>query len=372
MKNFKQALHVSICLVCFISFAQAKKIKHTFHMVPKVDVYIVQKPTNLPIHVQYPAFVAPYKTAMVVSRASGILEKKYFKSGQYVKKGVLLYKIQDDQYKALYDASYGSMLMDKAVLTNALKNWNRVKQLFAVKATSTAARDNAYYAYQEAKARLIVAKANMQTAKINLGYTDVRAPISGVVGLKRVDVGNLVSATPPTNLIEITQNKKVYVNFSMPMSDYIKIKQHIWNVHVPYFKATLEVHGRIIKEIGIVDFIDTNINKATSTVKMRAVFNNSNKYLMAGDFVHIYLVGIIQRNAIKIPQEAVLQNPLGTIVFIVDNGHVQARPVVLGRTSGNYFLLKSHTLSPGTKVIVDDFFRLKPGSKVLVDKIVNH
>jgi len=372
MRNFKQALHVSICLACFIAFAQAKKIPKHFHMVPKADVYIVQKPTNLPVNVQYPAFIAPYKTAMVVSRASGILEKKYFKSGQYVKKGALLYKIQDDQYRALYDASYADMLMDKAILSNALKNWNRVKQLFAAKATSTATRDNAYYTYQEAKARLMVAKANMKTAKINLGYTDVRAPISGVTGLKRVDVGNLVSATPSTNLIKITQNKKVYVNFSMPMNDYIKIKQHIWSVDLPYMKAKLKVHGKIIKQTGIVDFIDANINRATSTVKMRAIFNNNNKYLMAGDFVHIYLKDIIQRNAIKIPQKAVLQNPLGTIVFIVVNNHVQVRPVVLGRTSGNYFLLKSHTLSPGTKVVVDNFFRLKPGSKVLVDKIVNN
>lgn len=371
MKTFKQALHVSIWLVCFVSLGQAKHISHHFNMIPKADVYVVPKPQNLLIKVQYPGFISSYKKALVVARASGILEQKYFTSGQYVKKGELLYKIQDDQYKALYDAAYGAMLMDKAALNNALKNWNRVKQLFAAKATSKASRDNAYYAYQEAKAALIQAKANMQTAKINLDYTNVRAPISGYTGLKMVDVGNLVSATLPTKLIKITQNNKVYVNFSMPMNDYAKIKQHIWSVNQSNIKAKLKVDGHMVSQTGLVDFIDVNINQATSTVKMRALFDNRNRYLMAGDFVHIYLEGISQHNAIQIPQKAVLQNPLGTIVFIAVHGHVEVRPVKLGRTSGKYFVLKSHTLAPGTKVIVDNFFRLKPGGKVQVDKIVN-
>lgn len=371
MKNFKKVLYVSVCMICFVSLAQAKNMPHSYSMVPKADVYVVTKPQNLPVQVQYPAFVSSYKNTTIVARASGILEKKYFKSGQYVKKGELLYKIQDDQYKALYNAAYGQVLLDKAALNNAFKNWNRVRQLFAAKATSTAARDNAYYAYKEAKAQLIIAQAKMQTAKINLDYTDVKAPISGTTGLKMVDVGNLVSATLPTKLLQITQNNKVYVNFSMPMSDYEKIKQHIWHVDQNRIEAKLKVHGKMIQQTGFVDYIDANINKATSTVAMRALFGNKSRFLMAGDFVHIYLEGISEHNVIKIPQKAVLQNPLGTIVFVVVHGHIQIRPVKLGRSSGNYFLLKSDTLVPGSRVVVDNFFRLRPGGKVKIDKIVN-
>ncbi len=339
---------------------------------PKADIYIVPKPMTLPITLKYPATIKAYKKVQVVSRALGILELKNFKEGQKVNKGDLLYQIEDDIYKARVEAARASLQMNNATLNNATRNWKRVKKLFTQKAVSSEKRDNALSSYEQSLASVSLAKAQLKQAQIDLAYTKVKAPISGVVGLKQVDVGDLVTNTPPSRLVEITQKDKVFVEFSAPMSDYKKIKNHIWSIKdSSNIKVQLEVNGKIFKKEGIVDFIDVNTDSKTSIVKMRAIFDNKDGYLMPGQFVRVITDNIIQKDIITIPQKAVLQNPLGTIVFVEEHGHVGVRPVVVGDTSKDKFVVKGGALKVGDKVIVNNFFRLKPGGEVVVDKIIN-
>ncbi len=339
---------------------------------PKADIYVIPKPTVLPITLEYPGTVKAYKKVQVVARALGILEKKDFREGQAVKKGDLLYEIEDDIYKARVAAAKASLEMSSASLNNATRNWERVKKLFTQKAVSSEKRDNALASYAQSLAAQSLAKSQLKQARIDLAYTKVKAPISGIIGLKQVDVGNLVSNTPPTKLVEITQKDKVFVEFSAPMSDYIKIKNHIWSIkdNAP-IKVTLEVDGKVLKKEGVVDFIDVNTNNQTAIVKMRAIFDNKDGFLMHGQFVRVVTNNIIQKNIITIPQKAVLQNPLGTIVFIEDHGHVGVRPVAVGNVSGDKFVVAGGPLKSGDKVIINNFFRLKPGGEVVVDKIIN-
>ncbi len=340
--------------------------------VPKADVFVVPKPTVLPITLKYPAIVKAYKKVQVVARALGILEKKNFIEGQRVNKGDILYQIEDVTYKAQVDAAKASLKMSEASLDNATRNWKRVKKLFSQKVISQEKRDNALFAYEKSLASVSLAKAELQQTQINLAYTKVKAPIGGITGLKQVDVGDLVSNDPPTKLVEITQNDKVFVDFSVPMSDYKNIKNHLWSIkdNAP-MKVQLEVDGKLLKKEGIVDYIDVNTNNQTGIVKMRAAFDNKNSYLMPGQFVRIITSNIIQKNVITVPQKAVLQNPLGTIVFIEDHGRVGVRPVILGNVSGDKFIVAGGPLKSGDRVIVNNFFRLKPGGKVVADKIIN-
>jgi len=356
-----------------LSFAAAPSHKRAFKMpTPKADVYIVQKPSTLEIILKYPAQIKSFKNTTVVSRVSGTLEKKYFTEGEEVDKGDLLYKIEDSAYKAKLDAAKASLQMSQAILNNAIRNWGRVKKLYKQKALSQEKRDDTLSAYEQAKASLSLSKAKLEQAKINLAYTKVLAPISGHTGLKKVDVGDFVSSKPPSALISITDNKKVYVNFSMPFSDYINIKNHLWQIPKnKKIKIDITIDGKILKQQGVVDFIDSNVDKKTSTVKFRAVLDNNHGYLMPGSFAKIVLRGMSQKNVIMIPQKAVLQNPLGTVVFIAKNGHVEVSPVVTGRESGRNYIVKRSSLKSGDKIIVNNFFRLRPSSKVIVDKIVN-
>jgi len=372
MNNLKHAIvvaMVSLLMIPTISFAiqSAKKMPP-----PKADVYIVPKPQSLPIILKYPAQIKSFQNIKVVSRVTGVLESKHFVEGQKVNQGDLLYKIEDAIYKAKVDAAKASVQMSKASMNNASRNWQRVQKLYRSKSVSDEKRDNALFSYEQATASYAMAKAQLSQAKIDLAYTSVKAPISGIVGLKKVDIGDLVTNTPPQELTTITQNEKVYIDFSMPLSDYKNIKNGLWSLpEANKIKVTIEINNKPTPYNGVIDFIDVNINQNTSTVKMRAIVDNPDNFLMPGNFIRVVLNGIVQKNVITIPQKAILQNPLGTIVFIEKDGKVGVKPVIIGKETGDKYVVAGGPLQSGDRVIVNNFFRVKPGADVVVDKIIN-
>jgi len=340
--------------------------------IPKADIYVIPKAKNIPVDLKYPAQIESFQNVNVVSRVLGILEKKHFIEGQKVKKGDLLYEIEDDIYVAIVDAAKASVKMNEATLQKATRDWDRIKELHLKKAVSTQAKDESLSFYEEAAASLLLAKAQLLQAQINLDHTKVKAPISGTTGLKKVDIGSLVSAVPATELINITHNDIVFASFSMPLTDFANFKNNIWlmpkNNKVKLF---VEVDDKLTNIGGEIDFIDVNVDKNTATVKIRAKIDNNESFLMPGSFVRVALEGITEKNVIIIPQKAVLQNPLGTIVMVEKDGVVTVKPVTLASESGDNFIIRTGPLQSGDRVIVNNFFRLKPGAKVEVDKIIN-
>jgi membrane fusion protein (multidrug efflux system) len=297
-----------------------------------------------------------------------VLQKKFYKEGQYVKKGELLYKIEPDIYKAQLDATLANLMVAKANLYKAQRDWERYSSLYKEHAVSQKIRDDMLSAYKSAKAQVDAAKSQVKLAKINLDYTDVKATISGVTGLKLADVGEYITAD--RKLVEITQIDPIHAEFSIPNLDMLKAKYSVNNGSWsnPQLRAYINVNKKEYK--GYVDFIDKKVEVSTSTTKTRAVFENKERELMPGEFVRIMLHGLIRKDAIVIPQKAVLQDPLGTVVFVVDKGKAQAKPVKLGETSGNYYIIEQG-LQEGDLVIVNNFFKVKPGMPVKIDKIIN-
>lgn len=372
MKKFKQALVLSALSLCVVPSLVVAEGLPPKMPTPKADVFIVPEAQSLPIMLKYPAEIKSLQNVKVVSRVLGVLENKYFTEGQKVKQGDLLYKIEDNSYKAKVDEASASVKMNEATLDNASRNWERVKTLYTNKAVSQEKRDATVSAYDQAVASLALAKAQLHQAQIDFNYTKVTAPISGTVGIKKVDIGDFVLSTPPTTLVEITQNSKVYVEFSMPLSDYTNIKNNLWVMPKNgKLNVALEIDNKPTPKVGTVDFMDANVDKSTGTVKMRALVDNADDFLMPGSFARIILNDIVQKNVITIPQKAVLQNPLGTIVFIEDNGRVGVRPVVLGNETGDKYIVMGGPLKSGDKVITNNFFRLKPGEEIAVDKTIN-
>ncbi len=341
------------------------------HALP-VDVYRVEKPKDLPVDLEYPARLKSVQRVTVYARVSGVLMKKFYKDGQFVKKGDLLYEIEPDTYKALVDSAKAEVKSAKAALNKAKRDWRRVKALYDAKTVSQKTRDAALSAYEIAKADLEKAKANLTNAKINFNYTSVRAASDGVVGLPFVDVGNFVKSG--TALTVITKLNPIYADFSIPDIGVVKQKYYIknskWKQFGDNLKAVLKINNAKYPKEGVVEFIDSNIDEKTSTVKARAVFDNMDNYLMPGEFERIILKGLFVKNTILVPQKAVLQNPLGVVVFVVDKKKAQIRPIKLGETSGKYYIV-NWGLKRGDMVIVNNFFRLRPGMPVKIDKIVN-
>ena len=338
-----------------------------------VDVYKVPKPADMPVELKYPTRLKSIQSVEIVARVAGVLEEKYYKEGQFVKKGDILYLIEPDIYKAQVDAAKAQLQSAIAALHKAERDWKRIKALYKANATSQQARDAALSAYEIAKANVERAKANLETAQINLNYTKVKATISGITGLKDVDVGSYV--VNGTRLVRITKIDPIYAEFSIPDIDAIKEKYNIKNgkwskATKGELKAYLEINGKKYNQEGFVNFIDINIDPQTSTVKARAIFKNPDRLLMPGEFARIIIKGLVRKNTILVPQKAVLQNPLGMIVFVANKGKAEIRPIKISETSGKYFVVE-RGLKAGDMVIVNNFFKIKPGVPVKIDKIIN-
>ncbi len=358
-------LTLSVLFNIALSGAEMKKMP-----APKVDVYEVGAPKDINIDLTYPATVTAFQEVNVVSRVAGVLEQKYFNEGDFVKEGTLLYKIEDTIYKAKYDAALANLSIANAEFENASKNWERNKELYRSKSISDEKRDNSLFSYEQAKAKVELAKANLAQMKIDLDYTNVKAPMSGYTGLKKVDVGDYVKEAQ--NLLTMRQNKQVYLNFSIPFSEYSKLKSGTWSTKgEKEISLNIIVNGKDTKIKGVVDYTAVNVDKSTSTVKMRALVNNEDEKLSAGSFVRVKLNNIIQKNVMMIPQKALLQSAKGSIVFIAKDGKAQVVPVAIGDEIADKYTLTWSKLEAGDKVIVNNFFRAKPMQPVTVDKIIN-
>ncbi len=374
MKLFSRYLSKTMLIGGMIlsSSLMAQDAKPAAMPAPKVDVYIVPEAKDTSVALEYPARISSVKNVTITARVSGVLEEKDYVEGATIHKGDLLYKIEPDVYQAAVNSAKATLDLENAKMQKAKKDWDRAEGLYKDKAISEQDKDTAYFAYQTAKASVDVAKAELQRVLVDLNYTEVKATIDGVAGAKRVDVGDFVNAG--TALLSITQTNPIYADFSIPDINAIKQKYELengsWsNMQGAGLKASLTVDGKPYKELGKVDFIDTNVDAATSTLKARAVFDNATAQLIAGQFAKIKIIGVVSKQVITVPQKAVLQNPLGTVVFVVVDGKVAVKPVQIMDTAGQNFIVKG--VNPKDVVVVNNFFRIKPGAPVAIDKTIN-
>lgn len=360
-------------LVCLISLALAQEPQKQQPPLPSVDVFNITTPKEEALVFTYPGKTISSQSVVIKARANGILQKKFFTEGEKVKEGDILYKIEPESYEAAFAVAKANVNAQEVNFQKSSKEWERIKSLYDNGAASEQEKDTAFFANESAKASLNAAKAALQTASINLERTNVKATLSGIAGMKQVDVGTLVS--DGMALVEINQIDPLHVEFSIPDIDVMKqkyaIKNGKWsNPTEGKLKASLKVADVPYKEMGVVDFLDSTLNTKTGALKARATFKNANKELLPNQFVTISLLGLTRNNVIKIPQKAVLQNPLGTVVFVVVDGKATVRPVKVGETSDNDFVIESG-LKEGDMVIVNNFFKIKNGAPVKVDKVIN-
>jgi membrane fusion protein (multidrug efflux system) len=356
------------------SYAQEAKKEHVSSTasIPAVDVFNVTQAKNEAITLYYPGKTQSAQSVTIKARTNGILLKKYFNEGDFVKQGDLLYVIEPQSYEAAYNQAKANAASANVQMQKTKKEWERINALFESGASSDQEKDNAYWAYESAQAALAGANAALQTATINLDRTSVKATISGMTGLKQVDVGALVADGTP--LVEITQVSPIHVEFSLPDIDVMKQKYAIQNGRWSKpaegkLKAALSINDIPLKEIGTVDFIDSTLNAKTGSLKARAVFKNEHQELLPNQFVKVALKGLVRHDVIKIPQKAVLQNPLGASVYVVEEGKAVQRTVKVGEASENDYVIESG-LKAGDQVILNNFFKIKNQTPVKIDKVL--
>ncbi len=337
---------------------------------PEVTVATVQ-PRNLPVSFEYVAQISGVREVEVRPRVSGILEKWNFTEGSKVAQGQSLFTIDAAPFRAALARAEADLVSAQASLDQAKRNAARLKPLYDARAVSQKEYDDAASGEQVANANVKATQAAVTEARLNLSYTRVEAPISGITSRALQSEGSLVQAQQ-TLLTKISQIDPVHVIFSFTEAEHLKFTRAVADgtLQLPKdgkFDVRLKLaDGSEYARPGKVDFTDVRVDPTTGTIEGRAVIANPQGLLRPGQFARVLLSGGMRPNAIAIPQRAVLEGPGTKIVLTVNaQGIVEPRPVQVGDWAGEEWIIIGG-LKAGDQVIVDGVVKARPGSPVKI------
>ena len=317
---------------------------------------------NVPVYVTAQGTVAAYNTVAVSPQVGGELLSVNFREGQPVKKGDLLAQIDPRTFQAQYDQAIASKRQNQALLATAQSNFERSNspeyRQFVAQTDLTTLR-NQVTQYQAAVA---ASQASANQAKVQLDYTRITSPISGVTGIRAVDPGNVVSAG--TQIVTVTQLQPVYVMFNLPEQqlDAVRAAQQAG----PLQTSTLDREGgAVVNADGKLQVVDNQISSSSGTFRLRAEFPNAESALWPGQFVNVRMQLNELPDAVVVPAEAVQRSSSSDFVYLIKpDSTVTLRDVVQGGQVDDSHVVISKGLQPGDKVVTEGQFRLKEGSKV--------
>jgi len=337
---------------------------------PEVAVVEV-KPERVAITTELPGRTSAYLVAEVRPQVGGIIQKRLFTEGSDVKAGAILYQIDPATYQAASDSAKAALARAEANVTSIRYRAERYKELVEIKAVSRQEYDDAAAALKQAEAEIAAGKAAVETARINLAYTRVTAPIAGRIGKSSVTVGALVTAGQGMPLATIQQIDPVYVDVTQSSASLLRLQQSMAsgalkrdNANRAKVKLILEDGTPYLLE-GTLQFQDVTVDPTTGSYILRIVFPNPKRILLPGMFARAVLEEGVNEQALLIPQQGVSRDPKGNpVALIVDaEGKVQQRMLTLDRPIGDKWLV-SAGLAPGDQVIVEGVQKVKPGASV--------
>lgn len=338
---------------------------------PEVNIVTIRTQA-VPNVIELPGRVQAYRTSEVRARVDGIVERRLFDEGSLVAAGAALFRIDPRQLNATANAARAQLARAQATAANARQVVNRYQPLLADQAIGKQEYDAAIAQQRTAEADVAAARANLESARLNLGYATVTAPISGRARRAEVTEGALVSAGAGTLLTTIEQIDRVYVNFGQSSSDLMAIRRDMSSgkLNLPQLER-VEVQliledGSAYPVAGHLDFFDLSIDEATGTAALRAEFPNPVAALLPGQFVRARIFAGNRSDGVLIPQRAVKLAADAASVMVVDaKNKATPRPVKLGTMiAGQWAILDG--LKPGDRVIVDGLQKVQPGQPVRI------
>ena len=337
---------------------------------PEVSVLVV-KPRSVVLTTELAGRTAAYLIAEVRPQVSGIIKRRLFTEGAEVKAGEVLYQIDPATYQASFNSAKAALDRSEANLAPARLKAERYTDLVKINAVSQQDYDDASAALKQAEADVEAAKAALESARINLAYTKVTAPISGWVGRSSVTNGALVTADQPTALATIQQLSPIYVDVTKSSADLLRLKRErasgllkSSDSSQARVKLLLE-DGSTYPLPGTLKFSEVTVDQSTGSVTMRAVFLNPKQTLLPGMFVRAEVEEGVNEHAILVPQRGVSRNTSGDATVMVVGGEEKAEPRVIkvARTVGDYWLV-SDGLKAGDRVIIEGLEKVRPGTPV--------
>ena len=328
------------------------------------------EPQNVPLSFEFSARAQGSKETEVRARVGGILLKRNYIEGSAVKEGDILFEIDPDQYQVALDRAEANMAQVEANLKNAEIDWARKEKLAKDRIVSEKALDDARAALDSYKASYLQAKAEVNAAKLNLDYTKVKAPISGITSMEAQSEGSLISANGI--LTSITQLDPIYVIFSASENEILSLSNMVERglIRNPYNKSEIFAlakfsDGSTYNKEGKINFINPSIDESTGTIKLRAVFENPDQRLRPGQFLRLAMEGLTRINALLVPQEAVMQSGAGSYVYRINaEGKVESVNVRTGLVAPDGSWIIGDGLNPGDVIVTGGLMKIRPGMSV--------
>ena len=306
--------------------------------------------------------VQAFNMVTIKPRVDGQIQQIAFTEGQDVKQGDLLAVIDPRPYQAALDQAIGKKAQDVAQLANARTVFQRDSELLAKKVLDQQTYDTQKYQVDQFEAAIKTDDANIESAQVQLDYTRVTAPIDGRVGVRLVDIGNIVHATDTTGIVVITQLQPISVLFTLP-------QQQLQQVNEEVGKGTLKVlavgrnDSKPLGE-GSLAVVDNQIDPQTGTFKLKATFPNDELKLWPGQFVNARLLVKVQKDGLVVPASVVQRGPQGTFAYVINQKKTaEMRPIKVGQVDGGSALIEDG-LKEGEQVVVDGYYKLQPGAQV--------
>lgn len=332
--------------------------------------FVTITPEKMAIENELPGRIESFRTAEVRARVPGIILKRAFEEGSYVKQGQLLFQIDPRDYQAAVQSAKATLARAKANLVQADLKLKRYTPLVKINAVSKQEYDDAVAAQKQAAADVDAAKAELVRANLNLEYARVTAPISGRIGRQMVTEGALVGQNEATLLATIQQIDPIYLNLTQSSAELLKLRQMmnagtLKDTDKSGLKVTMVMEdGTIFNHTGKLLFSDITVDPTTGELTIRALFPNPQNMVLPGMYVRARMEQAINENAITVPQQAVIRANDGSSVMVLNNeDKVEVRKVKTGAAVGaSWEVLEG--LKPGDRVVVEGLQKIKAGAPV--------
>ena len=321
------------------------------------------KSGNVPIYLRGVGTVIAYNNVLIRSMITGPLVKISFDQGQQVKKGDVLAVIDPRPYQAELDQAIANRNRDQAHLENAKIDLNRYTELAKQKSIATQLADSQKAIVDQIVAMIKADEAIIESARVNLGYTNLTSPIDGVTGIRQIDIGNIIHPTDVNGLVDVTQIEPISLIFTLPEANFVPIQELLSHGPVTVFVDSQD--GKQLDQ-GTLNLIDNQIIQTTGTIRLRAQFPNQKHLLWPGQLVNARLLLDTRHDGLTVPASVVLQGPQGAYAYVVNpDSSVAIRPIKVAQISEGQALIDSG-LQANEQVVVDGQYKLQPGAHVTI------
>ena len=316
---------------------------------------------DVPLYVRGIGTVQAYNQAVIKTRVDGAIVKVSFQEGQDVKAGDPLFQVDPRPFQATLDQASANRARNQAQLTGAQLDLTRYIATSKLGYEPIQLRDEQRARVDALKASIVADDAAIQTARLNLDYSDIRAPFDGRTGTRLVDIGNLVQASQATSLVSITQIKPIFVALTVPqdVNDQVRINQAAGALVVVAYSSSDAELAR-----GVLSVIDNQIDTATGTLRLKATFENADERLWPGQFVNVRVLLATRRDVVTVPQRALMQSSAGYFCYVVKaDGTAERRAIEIGDVQDGIAVI-GRGVDAGESVVIAGQFRLTDGARV--------